>query len=172
MRRKRSLTRGLLAGMAGGLAASWAMNQFWSLQSKLQEQMQKSGQPNSGEQEKREQDNPTVKVAEAIARPLLGRELSSGEKKTGGAIVHYAFGALLGGLYGILAEANHTARSGFGTAYGAAVWLGADEIMVPALKLSPPPQESPVSQHLSGFGAHLIYGATTEAVRRGLRAAA
>ena len=172
MRRRRSPARGLFSGMIAGVAAAWAMNQFWALESKLQQQAQESEHQGAQDKGKREEDNPTVKVAEAIARPVLGRALSRGEKKAGGSLVHYAFGALSGGLYGLLAEVNDTTRSGFGTAYAAAVWLGADEIMVPALKLSPPPMESPLSQHLSGLGAHLVYGATTEAVRRTLRAAA
>jgi putative membrane protein len=172
MRRERSLSKGFLSGMMAGLAAAWAMNAFWTLESKLQQRVHDSEHQGAQDKGKREEDNPTVKVAEAIARPLLGRALSRGEKKAGGSLVHYAFGALVGGIYGLLAEANETARSGFGTGYGAAVWLGADEVMVPALKLSPPPQESPLSQHLSGLGAHLVYGATAEAVRRTLRAAA
>jgi len=167
------MTRGFLTGMIAGLVASWTMNQFWAVQAKLQKQRQSAGdEAGENQQRDRESDNPTVKVAEAITRPLLGRELSKGEKKTAGAVVHYAFGALVGGIYGMLNEATPAARAGFGLAYGAAVWLGADEGMVPALKLSPPPQDSTLSQHLGGLGAHVVYGVTTEAVRRALRAAA
>jgi uncharacterized membrane protein YagU involved in acid resistance len=167
------LTKGFLTGVAGGVVASWAMNQFWVAQSKIEAQLQPSKHDARKQQsEQRESDNPTVKVAEAITRPILGRHLAQAEKKTAGSVVHYAFGALMGGLYGLLSEALPATRAGFGTAYGTAVWLGADEGMVPALKLSPPPQESSLKEHLSGLGAHLLYGATTEAVRRALRAAA
>jgi len=155
------------------LVAAWAMNQFWAAQSTIEEQLHPSERKQSEQQtEQRASDNPTVKVAEAITRPILGRELAQSEKKTAGSVVHYAFGALMGGFYGLLSEMMPAARAAFGTAYGTAVWLGADEGMVPALKLSPPPQESSLSQHLGGLGAHLVYGATTEAVRRALRAAA
>jgi len=173
MRSNRCLAKGFLTGMVGGLVASWAMNQFWTLQSKLKEQPgDQKGEQSENDQQQRASDNPTTKVAEAIARPLLHRGLSDSEKTTGGSIVHYAFGALSGGIYGLLSEATPAARAGFGLAYATALWLAADEGIVPALKLSPPPQESTLSEHLSGLGAHLVYGATTEAVRRTLRAAA
>lgn len=174
MRKQQCLTRGFLVGMVAGLAASWTMNQFWVVQGKLQKQMSssESDEKNDQQQEQRASDNPTVKVAEAITRPLLHRELSKGEKKTAGSVVHYAFGALVGGLYGMLSEAMPAARAGFGIGYGTAVWLGADEGLVPALKLSKPPEEYSLSEHLSGWGAHLVYGVTAEAVRRGLHAAA
>ena len=134
--------------------------------------MQSSGNDAQSGQQQSESDNPTVKVAQAIAGPLLNRELTDDEKRVAGSIVHYAFGALTGGIYGILSEATPLAHAGFGIAYATGLWLAADEGLVPALKLSKPPQDYPMSQHLSGFGAHLVYGVTTEAVRRTLRAAA
>ena len=78
----------------------------------------------------------------------------------------------MGALYGLLSEVAPVTRTGFGLAYAAALWLAADEIMVPALKLSKPPDEVPLSKHLEGLGAHLVYGATTEGVRRALQWAA
>ena len=53
-----------------------------------------------------------------------------------------------------------------GKARGATVWLIADEAGVPLAGLSKPPTEYPLTSHLSAFATHLIYGATTEAVRR------
>jgi putative membrane protein len=49
------------------------------------------------------------------------------------------------------------------------VWLGADEIGVPALGLSGPPTQYPLSVHLYALASHLVYGFTTELVRRTLR---
>lgn len=158
----RCIARGVAIGLMGGLAGSWMMNQFWAVQSKLQ-------QEDPQEKKDRGVDNAPAKVAEAVSRPLLRRQLSRSEKKTGGSIVHYAFGAAMGALYGGLCEAVPAANAGFGSAYGTALWATADEIMVPALKLGPPPQEASAEKHLSGFGAHVIFGLTTEAVRQLLR---
>ena len=161
-RKRRRVARGIVSGAIGGLAGSWMMNQFWALQSKMQQQDEQ-------QKEERAVDNPTVKVAEGVARPLLGRELGRNEKKTAGSVVHYSFGAVMGGLYGALCESMPATSAGFGSAYAGALWLGADEVGVPALKLSPLPQETPLPQHLSGLAAHLVYGLTTESVRRLLR---
>jgi len=169
VRKRRSMAKGFLGGMIAGLGASWTMNQFWAVKAKLQQQNQPADEHNQEQQ--READNPTVKVAQAIARPLLGRELTTDEKPSAGSVVHYAFGALMGGLFGLICEAMPAAHAGFGTLYATALWLGANEAMVPALKLSKPPREYPLEQHLSGLGAHLVYGVTAEAARRGLRAA-
>jgi len=159
--------------MIAGVAASWTMNQFWAVKAKLQQQNQPEGEHHQEQQQERESEseNPTVKVAQAITRPLLGRELTKDEKTRAGWVVHYAFGALMGGLYGLMCEATPAAHAGFGTVFATGLWLGADEAAVPALKLSKPPREYPLAQHLSGLGAHLVYGVTAEAARRGLRAA-
>jgi putative membrane protein len=167
VRNNNSLAEALVTGLVSGLVATWTMNQYWEVQSKLQQQMQPSHKEEmQNRKEQREEDNPTVKVAEAIARPLLHRELTPDEKKTAGETVHYGFGALMGGIYGVLSEVQPAVTAGFGTAFAVTLWLVVDEGMVPLLKLSGPPQEYPLSQHLKGLGAHLVYGWTTEAVRR------
>jgi putative membrane protein len=58
-----------------------------------------------------------------------------------------------------------------GAAYGTAVWAGADEIAMPALGLSAPTDQQPFERHFHSFAAHIVYGVTTELVRRGVRAA-
>jgi len=113
----------------------------------------------------------TMKAADAlVATATGGRHLSMEEKQKGGPVVHYAFGALMGGLYGGLAEYSSTVKSGFGTAFGGALFAGADLVAVPALKLSAPPSEWPASSLANPLAAHLVYGATTELLRRVLRA--
>jgi putative membrane protein len=83
-----------------------------------------------------------------------------------GPALHYGFGALTGAVYGALAELVPAVTWGAGAPFGTAVWLGADEVTVPALGLSGPPWESPPSVHARALGAHLVYGLTTEGVRR------
>ena len=83
--------------------------------------------------------------------------------------MHYAFGALTGGLYGGLAESSSTVTSGFGTSFGGVLFSGADLLAVPALHLAPSPASQPASALASPFAAHVVYGTTTELVRRILR---
>lgn len=171
--------RGILAGAGAGLAASWVMNVFMAGPGqKLHESLQ-SGEEKANERVQelqREQrgeakEDATMKVADAVvATATGGRHLSMEKKQKSGPIVHYGFGAVMGALYGGLAEYSGTVKTGFGTAFGGALFAGADLVAVPAFKLSPPPTEWPVSSLASPFAAHLVYGATTELVRRVLRA--
>jgi len=62
------------------------------------------------------------------------------------------------------------AKVGFGTAFGAALFAGADLWAVPALGLSGASENS-VSSLATPFSAHLVYGVATEGVRRLVRAA-
>ena len=84
-------------------------------------------------------------------------------------MVHYLFGTVMGALYGGLAEYAPLSALGVGTVFGSALFLGADELTLPLLGLSKPPAEEPAGPQLDHWAAHLVYGATTELVRRGLR---
>ena len=108
----------------------------------------------------------TVRAAEGLLRHKLRPE----QKQPAGNIVHYAFGAAAGAVYGVVAEKTSTARIGFGTLFGSALWLVVDEVAVPALGLAKGPRQYPLSAHGSVLASHLVYGATTELVRAGLRA--
>jgi len=152
---KPSVATSVIAGAIGGLAGAWMMNQFQAL-------MQVASKPEKTEQG----DDATVKTADAISTQVFHHELAKDEKKWAGPAVHYAFGTLTGAIYGALAETVPATRIGYGTAYGTAVWLGADEIGVPAFGLSKPPEKTPMSQHVQALTAHLVYGLTTDLCRR------
>jgi putative membrane protein len=178
--KKRHLVRGLLAGAGAGLAASWAMNVFMAGPgAKLHEALETGEeQQQEREQEQRRQKrgepkiDATMKAADALtATATGGQHLSLGGKQKGGPIVHYGFGALMGALYGGLAEYSATVRSGLGTGFGTALFAGADLVAVPALHLSRPLKEFPAKSLAPPFAAHLVYGVTTELLRRALRAA-
>jgi hypothetical protein len=174
-----NILKGVVAGVAGGLLASWAMNQFQAAWTRAAGGNDKphgaqSMQPSEGSsgdqsQDAKEQDDATVKTAKVISRNVFGHELQESEKRSAGAAVHYAFGTATGGLYGALAEISPQVTSAVGLPFGAAFWLLADEISVPALGLSKGPSEYPVSTHAYALASHLVYGVTTELSRRALR---
>ena len=124
--------------------------------------------------EKQDDGNATAKVAEAVAR-AGGKSLSTDQKEKGGMMVHYAFGTLMGALYGVAAElgsrriGRNSILSGMG--FGAALFAGADEVAVPALRLSKSPAEATWGEHVYGFASHLVYGTTAAAVFRAARKA-
>ena len=171
--------KGLVAGLAGGLVASWTMNQFQAAWTRLAENKEKSHgaqsmQPTEGstgdqQQDVNEQDDATVETAKVISRNVLGHELKESEKESAGAVVHYAFGTVTGGLYGALAEVSPQVTIGAGVPFGAAFWLLADEISVPLMGLSKGPTGYPVSTHVYALASHVVYGVTAELSRRALR---
>ena len=173
---ERHPAKGLLAGAAAGLIAAWAMNQFQAAWSKASEQLksgeQKSQSQNSQSHEREdkheEKEDATMKAAGKLAQPALGRNLSKQEKKKAGPIVHYLFGTIAGAAYGLVGEYLPMARVGFGTVFGATLFLLADELAVPALGLSGSATEAPLSSHLYGLSSHLVYGASAEGIRRGI----
>lgn len=164
------LLKGVVAGAAGGLVASWVMNQFQTGWGKAAEKYSKTPQ---GEQERQrgdaDADDATMKTAQKISEIVFHRQLSRQEKKKLGPVVHYAFGVGTGALYGAIAEIVPRATFGAGLPYGTAVFLGADEVAVPALGLSKWAKEYPASAHLYGLASHLVYGLSLEMVRRGVR---
>lgn len=168
------IASGIVAGIAGGLVASWVMNVFME---NLGPQIQKAVQGDEAQSQEQQPegaekpDDATMKTADAVVSTVTGgRHLSHEGKEKGGPIVHYSFGALMGGLYGAVAEGLPQATVGLGTVFGAALFTGADLVAVPVLNLSGSPADAPASSLATPFAAHLVYGATTETVRRLVRA--
>ena len=135
---------------------------------------EKEGADKREQSSNKEDENATTKVAEAVAQ-VGGMHLSPDQKKAGGTIVHYVFGTLMGAAYGLTAELGsrrirrNTVLSGL--SLGTALFAGADEVAIPALRLSQTPSDVPVAQHLYGFASHLVYGATAAAVCKATRKA-
>ncbi len=178
MENDRHIVRGVVAGIVGGLAASWVMNEFIAGPGVKLQHLAQSGEENQREAEEAKQMkqsgepkiDATMKAADAIVHAATGgRHLSLEEKQKAGPVVHYAFGALMGGLYGGLAEYSSIARSGFGTTFGSVLFTGADLVAVPVMRLSGAPTDSSAGSYATPFAAHLVYGATTELVRRVVR---
>jgi uncharacterized membrane protein YagU involved in acid resistance len=179
-RHETNTLKGLAAGLIAGLVASWAMNQFQALWSKVSgdEGDSESAHPprqnapreSGGEESGGGEETPaTVKVASAISEEVFDHELTKGEKKVAGPAVHYAFGTATGAIYGAMAEFVPDVTVGAGIPFGTAVWLLADEVTVPLAGLSKPPAEYPLSKHAYSLASHFVYGLTTEAVRRAVR---
>ncbi len=159
--RKRKLWKGLVAGSAAGLAGTVAMTQFQNLWSKASEKLKNNGseQSSSGNGSGQEDEDATMKAAGKIAE-VAGYHLSKKQEKKAGPIVHYAFGAGMGALYGTVGEVGprklrrHDLLSGAGL--GGVLFIGADEIAVPALGLSKKPTEAPLSSHVYALVSHLV----------------
>jgi hypothetical protein len=158
--------RGIGAGLVGGVIAAGAMSLVHKGLGGFT-----SGPRRSVPTAEQQSEDATVKVADGIIRWLVNRPVPEDKKLLAANIVHYAFGAGVGGLYGGIAEVAPRVTVAFGLPFGVAVWLGAHVIMVPALGLAAPPTRQPPPKEALEFFLHLVYGAVTEVVRRLVRRA-
>jgi len=176
MRAKRpSVLRGIISGAAAGITATLIMDQFFKLTSaghKAVEKQIKLAQGESAweiaheqvhdEQLAAQQEDSTEIVARKLAK-ATGKTLDKEQKKTAGRVVHFTFGTLMGIVYGVSAELVPEATTGAGTAFGTLLYLGADEVAVPAFQLSP--ANAPAADRLQHWAAHVVYGGSLELVR-------
>jgi len=184
--------KGLAAGLVGGLVASWTMNRFQDVWSKLAkgieswqdnqfqdvwcefaEGLEKSRGSQVSQQGPKPdvQDDTTVRAASAVSESLFNHRLTQSEKKIAGPAVHYILGTGVGGLYGAAAEIAPKVTAGSGLPFGAVFWLVVDEGAVPLLRFSEGPTAYPLSTHAYALSSHFVYGLTAEVVRRADRKA-
>jgi hypothetical protein len=176
---------GIVAGCVGGFVATWIMSAAQNTAVTVADELetrQAARSPaeaatvaagagrGSGVIENAEEGQRAAKRLVNRAADLAGVDLASDETTLGAGFVPFAFGTFVGGLYGGLAEHFPLVTVGNGALYGAAVWLGAEEFALPALELTRPSLEAPVSSHATGLLSHLVYGNTLETVRRLVRA--
>ncbi|HEY8732092.1 MAG TPA: DUF1440 domain-containing protein [Candidatus Limnocylindria bacterium] len=164
--------RGAVAGAIGGAAGAYAMERFQEWWQDLEQRAAptrrahavKDGAPDT------ETDEPaTVKVAERVSTKVLDAALPEELKPVAGLAVHYTTGATIGAIYGFVAEILPPARMFNGLLMGTIVWWTADNMAVPANKLGKKPEQVPPSKHAYALASHLVYGFTTEFVRRLVR---
>jgi hypothetical protein len=172
----RNVAAGIVAGLLAGLAGTWAMSEFQAIWSKATgdhdpDTASAGGRHDARDwQERIEGENANELAANAIARRTIDRPMTREELEKAAPLLHYAFGAAMGAIYGGLREVSPAIRNMGGTGWGTTVWAGADGIAVPLLGLSRPKTDYPLETHAQSYAAHLVYGVTTELVRRGVRA--
>ncbi len=173
--------QGLVLGTLGGLAGTLAMGWYFKVTSALmQDDQEQDDAPDatSGALDDIAVIGPwyepgegsTATVGRLAYRLITGHDPRADETKTTlSELVHWSFGASMGGLYGTSRiDADGPDVPG-GLVFGASVWLFASEIAVPVLGFAPGPTAQPASKHALEFGAHLVYGATTAATTHALR---
>lgn len=164
-----------IAGAVAGIAGSLAMNQFQRVVARVRNGREAGdatiGAPRTGRGPQPAQaignasDDATVRVANAVLS-TVGQELTDPDaKRAAGEVVHLAFGALNGALYGVAAELEPRVTAAAGVPFGVGVWALADEGIVPALGLSRGPREASAGLLTYGLLSHFVYGMTTECVR-------
>ena len=139
---KRSLMKGMLAGLVGGLAAAvvkTAAERFFA------------GRTN-GE----------VQTHAALAERFpekMGRLLTAGEELAAAETIHWGVGAGAGAVYGGVAEYFPAATAKDGASFGLTLATVSNRLSGAQTTLD----------KTSGMAAHLVYGVVTETVRRFVR---
>jgi putative membrane protein len=164
--RKQDVAVHVIAGLAGGLVASFAMERFQRALGRISPEM--GGAPGAGGQQYRKpQSEPaTYKAADIISRSVTGEPVDRDNKPVAASAIHYAFGGSVGAIYGAAAVNNPDIASWGGVPFGASVWLIADEMGIPLMGLAKKPSAYPLRDHAATLATHVLFGATTDAVRR------
>ena len=145
------------AGILAGAAGAFTLNLYFKLM-KDQAFLLSSGSFTSSEPEQQHETPPQTVARRTVE--LLARRAPLEQKGHGGELVHYTFGALWGGLYGLVAGTFPRARTALGgAAFGVVVWAVSDNLILPAFRLSAWPHAVAPQMHVYLLGAHLVYGA-------------
>jgi putative membrane protein len=149
----------VVGGLVGGLVGSGVMSVGHALVTSI------LGNGSAPAAPKDEEEDATVKVAGRLSKAVRGRSLTEREKGMAGHLVHYGFGAAMGLVYGAAAAVAPIVTIGAGAGFGAAVWLGAHAIAVPALGLARSPWRRPPGKEALELVLHLAYGVSVGLVR-------
>ena len=149
--RKRSISKGMLAGFVGGLAGSGAK----MLAEKLFPPRTQGQTP------------PPVVLAESVA----GRPLPERDRELALQGIHWIFGGLAGAVYGALVEVEPSLGAWRGAAFGITLNRITHESVLPRLGLTAPPSRQPTQERISEWVTHAAYGVATDTVRRAVRRA-
>ena len=161
--------RGLIAGAISGLAGTIIMTQFRNVWNMIFEEHKTETDQEARTAEQRKKEDSTMKAAGKLSEEI-GWPLSRAERRKAGP----SFGTSVGAVFGLATEAKPKSLRGVnpvlvGAAYGAAVFLAAHELLVPALKLSSNPLKEPVPDQIAEFTSHLIYGIGTALTYDGIK---
>jgi uncharacterized membrane protein YagU involved in acid resistance len=115
-----------------------------------------------------EEHSARVQVVEG-AEDIANADLNKQQTETAQQALNIGFGAIVGGVYGVIVEAIPSVQAPAGVPFGAALWTVAHKVALPALGLAPNPLDDDLEIQAGQLGSHMAYGATVEIVRRGIR---
>lgn len=154
----KTILKQAVGGATAGIVAAFAMQQFVSLWHLTKGRKLQDGAFGLD----READ---INAAQGLWRFLFGKYLTEGEAIAVARAMHYGYSAAASAGYAALVRKNPAFHAGFGTIYGAVLWLVGDEIAITLMRLSDPRSKTKAS-HAVAFAAHLVFGSVTELSRR------
>lgn len=148
-----NLLKGFLAGVVGGLVGTLVK----TVAERIAPPQSEAATP------------PEVRLADKMKLKIADKHLDADNEWAAEQLVHWSFGALVGGVYGAIAETSPNTTSAAGLPFGSTLWTTTQRAMLPLLDLAPEPKRRPVEKQLNAFAGHLLYGLTVELVRRQVR---
>ena len=106
---------------------------------------------------------------EAMAEKIAGHPLDEATKAVASESIHWVFGAVAGGFYGVLAEIYPAVTAKSGATFGLTLMSLTHEGALPAFGLSEPPEDQTLRERTSEGATHILYGVVTEKVRELVR---
>jgi hypothetical protein len=103
-------------------------------------------------------------VAAQRGAKLVGRKLSTEQRKKIGGAIHWSLGVTSGALYGLIRNRSRLLGIGSGVAYGLAFYVLVDEAGLATLGISPPPNAFRWQTHARGLAGHLVLGGILDGV--------
>jgi uncharacterized membrane protein YagU involved in acid resistance len=162
--------KGLAAGLIAGFVGTAAMTAFQVAWLKGKSELEKIEADDPSEvQQSVEGESATAKVADIVSQEVRGRKLDKNEKEPASYAVHFAFGTVVGGIYGLTSEYLPVAKLGKGLLHGLGVWVGADALTLPGLGLSRPVSERSAGELSYEVLAHAVFGVSSELTRKTVR---
>lgn len=110
--------------------------------------------------------SPLANAIDAVAMGITGHPVDEPTKKILEPIVHFVFGMATGGVYAVLVREFTLVRAGYGALFGICFWLGAHEIGLPLMNLSPTPARMTLWEQGNEFVSHIFFGFALEFARR------
>jgi uncharacterized membrane protein YagU involved in acid resistance len=92
-----------------------------------------------------------------VAAGIFGQDIGP-RVRLAGRLVHLAYGAAWGMLYGLLQATYRRPPAASGATYGLVVWLVGPAFLVPAMRLMGKPSEEPAARSVALIAGHLVYG--------------
>ena len=145
-RRRRSLFKGFLAGAIGGLVGAAAKA--------------------AGEAVYPPRTLGQIPAPAVLVNRMSDHPLSEKAEEVSVQAIHWGFGALVGGVYGAVAEYQPVVTGRLGANFGLTLCGITHASALPMMGLTESPENQPAREHASELVTHAIYGVTTELVRR------
>ena len=160
----RSAPLGAWAGLIVGLCATQALDwvSIWLYE---RERPSRRRAENRARRGRHAYEAATLLVARRLGRRLRRRTVARW-----GWRFHKTFGILGGWMYLRLRRAFPRLAAGRGLVFGTAFFAFVDELLVPALRLTPGPRAFSWRVHARGAASHLAYGVAAESAARLLTA--